>query len=133
MALRRPAERRKGEPTIALINIVFLMLIFFMIAGALAPPLNARVELVDTADLDGRAPPDAAVVLADGSLLLREQPVDAAAVAARAREQDPASEAPAVRLVPDRNLPAATLLALAANLRDAGAGDVWLVTEKGLE
>ena len=99
MALRRPAERRKGEPTIALINIVFLMLIFFMIAGALAPPLDARVELVDTADLDGRAPPDAAVVLADGSLLLREQPVDAAAVVARAREQDPASDAPAVRLV----------------------------------
>ena len=133
MALRRPAERRKGEPTIALINIVFLMLIFFMIAGALAPPLDACVELVDTADLDGRAPPDAAVVLADGSLLLREQPVDAAAVVARAREQAPASDAPAVRLVPDRNLPAATLLALAADLRDAGAGDVWLVTEKGLE
>ena len=72
-------------------------------------------------------------MLADGSLLLREQPVDAAAVVARAREQDPASDAPAVRLVPDRNLPAATLLALAADLRDAGAGDVWLVTEKGLE
>ncbi|WP_425049724.1 ExbD/TolR family protein [Psychromarinibacter sp. S121] len=133
MALRRPAEKRKGEPTIALINIVFLMLIFFMIAGALAPPLDARVELVDTENLEGRAPPDAAVVLADGSLLFREQPVDAAAVVAKARETDPTAEAPAVRLVPDRNLPAAALLNLAAALRDAGAGDVWLVTEKGLE
>ncbi|WP_172292712.1 biopolymer transporter ExbD [Pseudoruegeria sp. HB172150] len=135
MPLRRPSQRQKGEPTIALINIVFLMLIFFMIAGALAPPLDNRVELVDTAELEGRAPPDAAVVLPDGSLSYRSEPIDVAGVVAQSETGTDAEgeETTELRLVPDRNLPARTLLSLAGELRAAGAGDIWLITQKGLE
>ena len=47
--------KRQKEPTIALINIVFLMLVFFMVAGTLAQPLSRDLELVKTSDLEGRA------------------------------------------------------------------------------
>ncbi|HBR39356.1 MAG TPA: biopolymer transporter ExbD, partial [Sulfitobacter pontiacus] len=39
--MRRFAKSKpQREPTIALINIVFLMLVFFMVAGTLAQPLD---------------------------------------------------------------------------------------------
>ena len=125
----RPARSRR-EPTIALINIVFLMLIFFMAAATLAPPLDGGLKLVQTADLDGRAPPDALVVHADGRLVYRGEVLsDAGAyldvLALDARET--------VRIVPDAELPARDLVALGAALRAAGAARVLMVTERGLE
>lgn len=53
----KPRQRSKREPTIALINIVFLMLVFFMVAGTLAQPLDPELKLVKTEELDGIAPP----------------------------------------------------------------------------
>ena len=48
----RPSPPRRGrDSTIALINIVFLMLIFFLIAGTVAPPLDREIDLVDTSGL----------------------------------------------------------------------------------
>ncbi len=137
MPIRRLPARKKPEPTIALINVVFLMLIFFLIAGSLAPPLDRDVRLVATEELEGRAPPDAAVVLADGTLRWRGQVVTEDQVVAHAREIAPVDlpedEKPDVRLVPDRDLPAETLLRINKQLREAGAGKVWLITERGLQ
>jgi len=129
--MKRKPRSTKGEPTIALINIVFLMLIFFMVSGTLARPLDASLSLVRTADLEGRAPPDAMVVHADGRLSYQGRAVAApedylAALPEAAREG-------AVRLVPDRDLPAVELVGIAAKLRAAGAGRVMIVTERGLE
>ncbi|MFW2544428.1 ExbD/TolR family protein [Primorskyibacter sp. 2E107] len=127
MRVRR--ARTEREPTIALINIVFLMLIFFLVAGTLAVPLDRDLRLVNTETLAGQAPPDALVVNRDGRLSYRGGPVaDAAAfinsldTPARAR----------VRVVPDRALPAADLVALGRALRIAGAQSVVIVTERGL-
>ena len=96
------APRRRREPTIALINIVFLMLIFFMAAATLAPPLDGELRLVRTADLEGRAPPDALVIHADGRLAYRGEAVaDASAYMAALPEE--ARET--VRIVPDAACP----------------------------
>ncbi|HBT01217.1 MAG TPA: biopolymer transporter ExbD, partial [Citreicella sp.] len=38
--MRKVRQKTEREPTIALINIVFLMLIFFLVAGTLAQPLD---------------------------------------------------------------------------------------------
>ncbi|MEM9754803.1 MAG: biopolymer transporter ExbD [Pseudomonadota bacterium] len=120
----RRRKRAEREPTIALINIVFLLLVFFLIAGSLAPPLDDRLTLVDTATLDGRSPPDAAVVLADGTLLYNGAPTTPRDIVAL--DTSP-------RIVPDRELPAADLVALARALRAAGAEEVWIVTERALQ
>ncbi|WP_299550617.1 biopolymer transporter ExbD [uncultured Tateyamaria sp.] len=128
MRARGPRSRR--EPTIALINIVFLMLVFFMVAGTLSPPLDKDLALVSTGDLEGRPPPDALVIHADGTLSYRgaDQP-DAATYVAELDTEVRAE----VRIVPDRDLPAIQLVALGRDLRRAGAGTVIIVTERGLE
>ena len=123
---------RKPEPTIALINVVFLMLIFFLIAGTVAPPLDKELTLVRTDDLQGREPPDALVIHADGAASWRGEPVDPSE--AIARLQPPADgETAAIRIVPDRDLPALRLIEIADELRRGGAGKVFIVTERGLE
>ena len=122
--LRAAYPRRRAEPTIALINIVFLMLIFFMIAGALAPPLDGDVDLIDTRDLAGRAPPDAPVLMADGRLVYRGAPVEVSEIV------DPGQP---VRIVVDRAVPARLLMARVAALRGAGAREVWIITARGLQ
>jgi len=121
----RPARRRsKPEPTIALINIVFLMLVFFMVAGSLAPPVETDLRLVDTNDLEGRAPAYAMVLTAEGALRYRGQVV----TGPEAYFADHALGT--VRLMPDRNAPATELLRVARALRAAGAGKVLIVTEQ---
>ncbi|AUQ52327.1 Biopolymer transport protein (plasmid) [Phaeobacter inhibens] len=126
----RPHTATQKEPTIALINIVFLMLIFFMIAGTLAVPLDKDVTLIEARDLEGREPPDALVVHADGKLTLRGKVLaDAATYVAMLTEDERAE----VRIVPDRDLPARDLVKLGNALRAAGAQQVLLVSERALQ
>lgn len=129
--MRRLAKAKsQREPTIALINIVFLMLVFFMVAGTLSQPLDPELRLVRTEGLDGREPPNTLVVHGDGRLALRGEDIsDAAAYVALLSEEEKAT----VRLVPDRTLAARDLVALARDLRRAGAGKVMIVTERGIE
>ncbi|WP_104018073.1 ExbD/TolR family protein [Roseovarius nitratireducens] len=128
--MRAPTLRTRREPTIALINIVFLMLIFFMAAATLAPPLDGELKLVRTVELEGRAPPDALVIHADGRLEFRGDPVvSVAAYMARSETGEDGT----VRIVPDADLPAADLIRLGAALRRAGADRVVMVTERGLQ
>lgn len=120
-----PPRRPPAEPTIALINVVFLMLIFFLVAGQVAAPADPEVRLVDAEAGAARAPDDALVVRRDGTTLWRGAPADPAAFAA-------AQGAGVLRLMPDRDLSARALVALAATLRAAGATEVRLVTERSL-
>lgn len=123
----RPApQRRSRDSTIALINVVFLMLIFFLVAGTVAPPLDPDLKLVETSDLEGREPPDALVLRADGTLSFR------------AVQTDPETYmvdhgAGPVRIVPDRNVPGIRLIEVTGALRRLGASSVMLVTERALE
>jgi biopolymer transport protein ExbD len=128
--MRRARRAAKREPTIALINIVFLMLVFFMVAGTLAAPMDAGLSLVRTANLEGRAPPDALVIRADGTLMYRGTEITSPA-AYLPRREDKAM--PEIRLVPDRDLPARDLVRIARELRSAGASRVMIVTERGLQ
>ena len=130
MALAPAKPRRRSEPLIALINIVFLMLVFFLVAAVIAPPLDREVSLVEAERLKGRAPPDAAVIRADGMLIYRGAEITSEAyLAARISEE---TDEAALRLVPDRDLPARDLVDVAAELRAAGASEIWIVTERGL-
>ncbi|ANB33973.1 biopolymer transport protein ExbD [Rhodovulum sulfidophilum] len=132
-AIRAEKVRRAGrEPTIALINIVFLLLIFFLVAGTLAAPLDATLKLVDTEGLEGASPAEALVLHADGRMTLQEQETTPEAFVAglEGTEEEAATVA---RVVPDRDVPAADLVALGQALRAAGAERVVIVTERGLK
>lgn len=129
--MRRLAKAKsQREPTIALINIVFLMLVFFMVAGTLSQPIDASLSLIRTAELDGRSPPDALVVHPDATLSYR------GATQANAKaylDSLSGKDRKTIRLMPDRALPAEALVKIAAELRAAGAEKVMIVTERGLE
>lgn len=128
--MRRIRRAKKGEPTIALINIVFLMLIFFLVSGSLAPPLDGKLNLIQTQELEGREPPDALVLHEDGHLSYRgAAQADAAAFLAGYEAEDLAK----VRIVPDRNVPADTLVEISRALRAGGAQEVMIVTERALK
>ncbi|MBW4982153.1 biopolymer transporter ExbD [Mameliella sp. CS4] len=128
--MRDRRQKTEREPTIALINIVFLMLIFFLVAGTLARPLDKDLTLVRTADLDTTAPADALVIHADGRMTWRGA---SQASAANFMAQLPAEAKARVRIIPDRNLNAADLVRIGRALRGAGAEKIVIVTEKALE
>jgi len=115
--------RKRGEPVLPLINVVVLLLVFFLIAGTLARPRPADIEL---AVIDAAAPPalqGALAVARDGRLFRDGAEVAPEALSALVAERDGA----ALRLMPDRELPAADLLALARALGAAGAAEIRLV------
>ncbi|MFD0910025.1 ExbD/TolR family protein [Ruegeria arenilitoris] len=124
--IRHDRPSRKRDSTIPLINVVFLMLIFFLIAGTVAQPLDPDLELVNTSDLDGREPPDALVLHADGTLSFRGTPTDPQTYMT-SRGEEP------VRIVPDRNVSGARLIEVTGALRRLGATAVFAVTERALE
>ena len=124
--IRYAPTTRKRDPSIALINVVFLMLIFFLIAGTVSAPLDSDLQLVETSNLEGREPPDALVLRADGSLSFR-------GTAISVQNYMELIEGDVVRVVPDRNASGLRLVELSRTLRDLGAGSVILVTERALE
>ena len=117
---------RKRDPSIALINVVFLMLIFFLIAGTIAAPLDSDLKLVETSGLEGREPPDALVLREDGTLSFRGTSTDAQ------KYMTIHGEGP-VRIVPDRNASGLRLVEVSSTLRGLGASSVILVTERALQ
>ena len=128
--MRRVARRKKGEPTIALINIVFLMLIFFLVVGTLAQPLDGDLQLIETSDLEGREPPDALVLHADGRLSYRGEIQADVLMFLSGKGEDDLSQ---VRGIPDRNAEADALVEVSRALRAAGAQEVVIVTERALQ
>ncbi|GAA0310262.1 biopolymer transporter ExbD [Rhodovulum strictum] len=126
--MKRLPKRAGREPAIALINVVFLLLVFFLVAGSLARPLDADLRLVRVADLDGTPPPDALVLHPDGRVTRDGADTDPAAHVATLDEGARA----VLRVLPDRAAAAADLVALGRALRAAGAERVVIVTERGL-
>ncbi|MBR3370382.1 MAG: biopolymer transporter ExbD [Rhodobacteraceae bacterium] len=119
--------RARPEPNIALINIVFLMLVFFLIAGSLAPRPDPEVTLVSLSDIATAPPSDALVLLADGTLRLDGQAVSLPDAVAQLADDAQ------VRLLPDRAAPAAQLVQTAQALRMGGVGKLVLVTQEGVK
>lgn len=127
MARRMPYQRRRADPTITLINVVFLMLMFFLVAGTIAAQPPADLRLVRLSQADPLVPPDVLALTAAGDALWQGAPADPAAyVAALPREMQGIA-----RIMPDRDAPAAALIQLARALRAAGAAEVRIVTERG--
>lgn len=126
MARRILSQRRRADPTITLINVVFLMLMFFLVAGTIAAPPPADLRLVQLAQADPLVPPDVIALTADGTALWQDAPADPAAYVAAL---PPAAQGIA-RVMPDRDAPASALITLARALRAAGAAEVRIVTER---
>lgn len=127
--LPRPREARQRENTIALINIVFLMLIFFLIAGTLTPPLDSDVRLIATQEAAPADPPEALFITAAGKLRWQGGEISIADFLSQHRSSEAAREE-AVKIAADRALPAAKLIDIVGVLRSGGAERIVVMTER---
>ena len=128
MPRRMPYQRRRADPTITLINVVFLMLMFFLVAGTIAAPPPADLRLVQLAQADPLVPPDILTMTANGAVIWQGAPADPTAYI---RSLPPEAQGIA-RIMPDRDAPATALIALAHALRAAGAAEVRIITERSM-
>ena len=129
MKIPRPRPRAPAENMLPVINLVFLLLVFFMLAGAFRAPEPFDVD----APAAHGGPPavgrDAVVLIArDGRLAFGGVETDARglgeAVSARvARQPDPA-----VHLKADGRTPTPRVIEVMELLRDAGVKRLQLLT-----
>ena len=124
-AFTRPPHRHSDDAGILpLVNIVFLLLIFFLFAGQLRSPEPFPVEVPEAElEAEARAVVATIVVAADGSLALDGVPLAAAELIARLAAED--VEHAAIRA--DREAGARDVVDLAARLRNAGIQTLDLV------
>ncbi|MEM9734661.1 MAG: biopolymer transporter ExbD [Pseudomonadota bacterium] len=125
MKLARPPAKPKREGTIALINIVFLMLIFFLIAGTLAPPLDRAIDPIQSQAGEPVPPPQALFVREDGSLSSGGQETSLEQWVKGIGEDQPV-----LRVFADRRTPARLLIETAAKVEARSGKPVRLVTLK---
>ncbi|UOM37302.1 biopolymer transporter ExbD [Acuticoccus sp. I52.16.1] len=127
-APRRHKEER--ESTIPLINVVFLLLVFFLVAGTLSAPRDATVDLATAEAFDPAAlDPQAIYVDASGAIRVAGTVMDAPAALAKI-EGDGLAQGQAIVVVPDRTLEASLLLARLAELRQASARPIRILTRR---
>ncbi|MEM1429100.1 MAG: biopolymer transporter ExbD [Pseudomonadota bacterium] len=109
-----------------MINVVFLLLIFFLISAQIAPPEPFEVLLPD-ADEEELAEAQGALYLsAEGELAFRDLREDEAIEAARADMEERGARH--LELRADAGVEGAMVAALLARLAAAGIADVALVT-----
>lgn len=120
--VRRKAER---DPVISLINIVFLILIFFMVTGTLTNTDRDGISFVQTSDLDCCQDGSALVITETGALRYAGEMVISVDTFLAAQGNVERT----TRVLPDSELPAKDLLRIIKQLREAGAEEVVVITE----
>jgi biopolymer transport protein ExbD len=130
------ASRRAVDDSnmIPLINIVFLLLIFFMVAGTIASgdaaPFDAPHSQATTVP---RLETTSIVLAADRSLWLDDQPWGALEELTAndwQQLQNQLAEKRSILLKADANLPATTLDPLLKHLRASGLGNIQLAVDQ---
>lgn len=130
MDFEKPPKKPAGDNIIPLINVVFLLLIFFLLAGTIAAPDLWPIEAPTAADLPP-APSEQATLLlaADGRIAFRDRPVGAdqlpEVVAAYLREGGD----PVVQVKADARARSGALLPVLEILRGAGVQELDLLAE----
>ena len=126
-----PPRRPALEPALPLINVVFLLLVFFMVAGQVAPnridvePPESSVPLEQEADELLLTLDQAGNLSRQGEPLTLDVLPALLAASAEAREADaPAS----IRLLTDAGTRLETMRPLLTALQQAGVEEVRLVT-----
>jgi biopolymer transport protein ExbD len=126
-----PIKKQPAENMIPLINIVFLILIFFLVASALRPFSDREVRLAESKEAKGQGAGNRMAILRqDGAIFLGGTQVSEAELQSQfvawAREDSNRG----VTLVADRDMDAGTLISIVTRANAAGVRDVKLLTRK---
>ena len=133
MRMKSQPRRQPPENTIPLINVVFLMLIFFLFAGSIAkddarriePPLNILED--ETIRSTG-----ALILTPDGKIFAGEEEVSVATWLEQT-QADPDAEGGPLKVAADGTLKANELDKILSELKAAGRSDIVLITRRGIQ
>ncbi|MEL7139299.1 MAG: biopolymer transporter ExbD [Pseudomonadota bacterium] len=121
-----PIRRGKSEGVVPMINVVFLLMIFFLMSTTLAPERNANVLLPDSEAGVEAEPGRELVVGAQGTLAWGQYRDEAAMAAIEAAYAG--GNGGVLVIKADREVEGAVIARLIARLRSAGVTDSALVT-----
>lgn len=130
MRLAAPVKKNSAEWVLQLINIVFLLLLFFIVNGTIASMQEPGI-LPPRGLVLGTAKPlgDAAFVGEDGVVKFRGGAMSAEGVRILLRREAAAGDAPSfLQIVADRKLKAARLVAVLQEFRAQGFENLSLIT-----
>ncbi|MEM6636309.1 MAG: biopolymer transporter ExbD [Pseudomonadota bacterium] len=119
MARRAPinlGQTRRGgavDFSLAIVNIVLLLVFFFLITGTLVDSDELIVDLAETEQLPlDRLPRPLLVMLPGGAWSLDGNSISKADLAAALLSDDADGDGPVLHLLPDKDLPASEILSL---------------------
>jgi len=134
MKLSTPHRERKEENLVPLINIVFLILIFFLVASTIRPFTDRQVKLAETIEASkSSVVPRMVVVRADGARLVNNQPIDEQALQAQLAawaNDNGGATVKTITVVADKTVAASQLIDVVTMANAAGIADVKLLTRK---
>ena len=129
MKIPAVGRRRNGEHIGPLIDVVFLLLLFFLLAGT---PRSPDVFSVDPPRSEGAEPAEAHAVLvlltADGRLAVDDRKVTREELAAAVTERGAGVEPLTIALKADAQVPSATVIEVMETLRATGVQTLRLLT-----
>lgn len=130
--LRRGGGRRREPDLTSLINIVFLILVFFVVAGALRPFSARDVVLAKVAQKDaGAVSPGRLIIRRDGRLTYRGRDVGLDRLAEQVRGRwSGLDQAGVFTIVADGRLPATRVLEVSRVLKASGVERMALMVER---
>ncbi|MTI17304.1 biopolymer transporter ExbD [Rhodobacteraceae bacterium RKSG542] len=127
MKLEPQKQKATFDSTIPLINVVFLMLIFFMVAGTITTGMRADIiPPTVTATSEREQVAEAVFIDSSGRLFIGDNELEPQGIPA-----GPYTEENPLTLVVDRSLSAQQLTEILSALKAQGIGYVALVTERG--
>ncbi|MEO0983007.1 MAG: biopolymer transporter ExbD [Pseudomonadota bacterium] len=126
-------ERRKPERELVnitpLIDVVFILLVFFMLAGAIEPsepfPLAPAAS---SSEIRGDVQDFVVLVDADGQIALDDQVLTRETLADAVNQALVAKPGALIQLKPDGGADAVEVIEIMEEIRDAGAGYIVLLT-----
>jgi biopolymer transport protein ExbD len=127
----RPRAGERHDRMIPMINVVFLLLTFFLITGTMRASDALRIEpprLAAEGALDRQSP--VLSVGADGTLYVQGRPMDGERAIAALKRALAGEAGKTLHIKADRRTPAAIILPLLRKFRDSGIEDVRLIAVK---
>jgi len=130
--LPRPTKRRRADATITLINIVFLMLAFFLVAGTIVPPQEGNIiPPLSAMAQRGDVPNDAVFITHTGDLVFRNRMTSLADIVEELGRRAATDRSMLVKIVADRRLDARRLINVLDALKGGGFTNLRVITIRG--
>ena len=129
MRLQRPKPERELVNITPLIDVVFILLIFFMLAGSIEPKEPFFVSpATSTAEIRGDVQDFVILIDKNGQVALDDRVIEKEELSTIVREVMVANPGALIQLKPDAEADAVEVIEVMESIRDAGAQYLVLLT-----